>query len=79
MMDCKAMTTPMASNLELLSVSLSEMVDAMVYCQMAFDVPNEYETRYLLFFEHIEPVLDESHTCSLDCCKEYSKVPEGYS
>ena len=34
MMDCKAMTTPMASNLKLLSDASSEMVDAMMYCQM---------------------------------------------
>ena len=34
MMDCKAMTTPMASNLKLLSVSSSESVDATMYRQM---------------------------------------------
>ena len=33
MMDCKAMTTPMASNLKLLSVASSESVDAMMYHQ----------------------------------------------
>ena len=32
MMDCKAMTTPMASNLKLLTSS--ESVDATMYCQM---------------------------------------------
>ena len=31
MMDCKAMTTPMASNLKLLSVTSSDSVDAMMY------------------------------------------------
>ena len=31
-MDCKAMTTPMASNLKLLSDASSEMVDATMYC-----------------------------------------------
>ena len=31
MMDCKAMTTPMESNLELLSDSSSESLDAMMY------------------------------------------------
>ena len=30
MMDCKAMTTPMASNLNLLSVASPETVDAMI-------------------------------------------------
>ena len=34
MMDCKAMTTPMTSNLKLLSVASSKMVDAMMYCHM---------------------------------------------
>ena len=32
MMECKAMTTPMASNLKLLSVASSESVDATMYC-----------------------------------------------
>ena len=36
MMDCKAMTTPMASNLKLLSVASSESVDATMYCQMIY-------------------------------------------
>ena len=30
-MDCKAMTTPMASNLKLFSDASSELVDAMMY------------------------------------------------
>ena len=34
MMDCKAMATPMASNLKLLSDASSKVVDAMMYCQM---------------------------------------------
>ena len=34
MMDCKAMATPMASNLKLLSDASSEMVDATMYRQM---------------------------------------------
>ena len=34
MMDYKAMTTPMASNLKLLSDASSESVDAMMYHQM---------------------------------------------
>ena len=34
MMDCKAMTTPMASNLKLLSVASSETIDATMYRQM---------------------------------------------
>ena len=34
MMDCKAMTTPMASNLKLFSNVSSDLVDAMMYRQM---------------------------------------------
>ena len=34
MMDCKAMTTPMASNMKLLSDALSQSVDATMYRQM---------------------------------------------
>ena len=34
MMDCKAMTTPMESNLNLLSNDSSESVDSMMYRQM---------------------------------------------
>ena len=31
MMDCKSMTTPMASNLKLLSDASSKMIDATIY------------------------------------------------
>ena len=34
MMDCKSMTTPMASNLKFLSDASSKVVDAMMYRQM---------------------------------------------
>ena len=34
MMDCKAMTTPLASNMKLLSDASSELVEAMMYHQM---------------------------------------------
>ena len=34
MMDCKAMTTSMASKIKLLSDASSDSVDAMMYCQM---------------------------------------------
>ena len=36
MMECKAMTTPMASNMKLLSDASSEMVDATIYCQLMY-------------------------------------------
>ena len=78
MIDCKAMTTPMASNIKLMSNSSSESVDATMYRQM-IDVPHDYKTRYSLCCEHIDPVPDGSNTCSPDYCKAYSEVPEGYS
>ena len=69
MMECNDMATPMVSKLKLLSDASSESFDATMYRQ----------TRYLLCCEHLEPVLDRSEKCSLDCCKAYSKVPEGYN
>ena len=36
MMDCKAMNTPMASNMKLLSDASSESVDATMYRQMMY-------------------------------------------
>ena len=65
MMDSKAMTTPMASNLKLLSVASSESVDATMYYTL-------YEARYFIYCEHIE-------ACSPDGCKACSDVPKGYS
>ena len=35
-MDCKTMTTPMASNLKLLSDDSSYSVDATMYCQLMY-------------------------------------------
>ena len=78
MMDCKAMTTPMKLNLKLLSDASSDSVDAMLYHQM-ISVPDEYETRYLLCCEHIEPIFDGSETCSANCYKAYFEVLEGYN
>ena len=61
MMEC--MNTPMASNLKLLSVASSELVDVMISSDDLFiDVSDGYLTRYLPCCEHIE-------TCSLDGCK----------
>ena len=79
MMDC--MTTPMESNLKLLSDALSEMVDAYDVSSddWAIDVPDEHETKHLLCCEHLEPVFDRSEKCSLDCYKAYSYVPKGYN
>ena len=81
MMDYKDMTTPMALNLKLFSDASSESIDAMNASSndWVLDVPDKYKTRYFLCYEHIEPVLDGSETCSLNCWKAYSEIPEGYN
>ena len=82
MMDCKAMTTPMASNLELLSDDSSEVVDATMYHQMIGSLMYLMNMRPDIFFtvcELLELVPDRFKTCSLDYCKADSEVPEGYS
>ena len=45
MMDCKAMTTPMASNLKLLSVASSKLVGATMYHQMIYSLMYLTNTR----------------------------------
>ena len=50
MMDWKAMTTPMASNLKLLSDASLEMVDAMTYHQMIGSLMYLMNTRPDIFF-----------------------------
>ena len=50
MMDCKAMTTPMESNLKLLSDASSNMVDAMMYHQMIGSLMYPMNTRLGIFF-----------------------------
>ena len=81
MMDCKAMTTPMASNLKLLSDASSKSVDATMYHQMIGSLMYLMNARpdIFLFYEHLELVSDRFKTCSLDYYKAYSEVPEGYT
>ena len=50
-------TTPMASNLKLLSDASSKTVDS-TSDDWVIDVPDEYETKYFICCEHIEPVPD---------------------
>ena len=50
MMECKAMTTPMASNLKLLSDASSEAVDATMYHQMIGSLMYLMNTRPDIFF-----------------------------
>ena len=71
MMDRKAMTTPMASNLKFLSDASSRSVDAMMYRQMIGSLMYLTNTRLNICCEHIE-------TCSPDGCKACSEVPKGY-
>ena len=49
-MDCKAMTTPMALNLKLLSVASSDSVDAMMYRQMIGSLMYLMNTIPYIFF-----------------------------
>ena len=81
MMDCKAITTPMASNLKLLSDASSEAIDATMYRQMIGSLMYLTNMRPDIFLccERIEKFLDKSGTCSVDCYKAYSKLPEGYN
>ena len=50
MMDCKAITTPMASNLKLLSDASSEAVDATMYHQMIGSLMYLMNTRPYICF-----------------------------
>ena len=55
MMDYKAMATPMASKLKLLSDASLETVDAMMYHKMIGSLMYLMDTtRYFLYYEHIE-------------------------
>ena len=50
MMECKAMTTPMASNLKLLNDSSSNSVDATMYCQMIESLMYLMNIKEYIFF-----------------------------
>ena len=50
MMDCNAMTTPMASNLKLLSDASSEIFDSMMYHQMICSLMYLMNMRPNIFF-----------------------------
>ena len=50
MMDCKAMTTPMESNLKLLSDASSESIDATMYHQMIGSLMYLTNMRSNIFF-----------------------------
>ena len=73
MMECKEMTTPIASNLKLLSDASSKSIDTTMYRQMIYSLMYLMNIRpdYLLCCEHIE-------ICSPDGFKACSEVPKGY-
>ena len=50
MLDCKAIATPMASNLKLLCDASFELVDAMMYRQMIFSLMYLTNTRPYICF-----------------------------
>ena len=58
MFDCKAMATPMDTNLKMLSDESSDLVDMTQYKQIIWvvDVSEKYKARYMLCCEHINPV-----------------------
>ena len=74
MMDCKSMTTPMTSNLKLLSVASSETVDAMMYRQMICS---------LMYLTNMRPdICFAVNTMSqflIDFYKANSEVPKEYT
>ena len=79
MMDCKTLTTPMVSNLKLLSDASSETVNATMYRQIIGSLMYLTNTRPdICFAVNLQPILDRSKTCSLDCCKAYFEVLERY-
>ena len=79
MMDCKAMATTMASNLKLLRDASSDSVDATMHRQMIGSLMYLMNTRPEICFVVNTLSLDTTEKCSLDCCKAYFEVPEGYS
>ena len=80
MIDCKAMATPMESNLKLLSDASSKAVYVTMYCQMMGSLMYLMNTRLDICFvvnTLIQFLMDLIHV-HLVATKAYSKVPEGY-
>jgi hypothetical protein len=76
MLECKAMTTPMETNLKLLVDTSSELVDDTLYRHYLFaDVSDEYHARYMLCFEHLESVSGGAETCSPRSYKACDEIP----
>ena len=81
MIDCKAMATPMPLNLKLLNDASLESVDATMYHQMIGSLMYLMNIRPAICFavNTLSQFLTYLRLCSLDCCKAYFEVPEGYS
>ena len=58
MLDCKAMATPMDTNLKLLSDESSELVecDSVQTDYWVTDISNKYKARYMLYCEHLKSI-----------------------
>ena len=81
MMDYKAMTTPMESNLNLLSVASLESVDATMYHQMICSLMYLMNTRPDICFavNTLSQFLTDPRNVHLITAKHILEVPEGYS
>ena len=66
---------------KLLSDPSSDLVDAMMYRQMIGSLMYLMNMRPNIFFavNTLNQFLTDFETCSLDCCKAYFEVLEGYS
>ena len=81
MMDCKAITTPMASNLKLLSDASSELIDATMYRQMIGSLMYLTNTRPEIFFavNTLSQFLTDPRNVHLIAAKHNLRYLRGYS
>ena len=79
MIDCKAMTAPMTTNLKLLNDDTFETVDATLYRQneLFTNLLNQYKTKYMFCCKHTKLVHGESQTNSPDRSKTCDEVSKG--
>ena len=79
MMDCKAMVTPMASNLKLLSDASSELVDATMYHQMIGSLMYLTNTRPDICFvvNILSHFLTDPRNAHLVAAKHILRYPRG--
>ena len=79
MMECKAMATPMASNLKLLNDASSESVDATMHCQMIGFLMYLTNTRPDIFFamNTLSQFLTDSRNAHLIAAKHILRYLRG--